>query len=169
MATFADARVQEMLRGRKAVRVYSMPFAHEIEVGVRVLSDQEIDDCRLEAQRYVEKRGAKMDIDPDFLERETRRQIIWRAFVDAADRESAFFASDAAVRELDAEMVRSLFDLYSEHQVFVSPFRHLDAAGVKELAEALGKEHDARAYLADCGSDTLRSLCLTLASAVRST
>lgn len=169
MATFDDARIAEILMGRRAVRVYPLPFAREIEVGVRLLSEQEIDEARLEAQRYVKKVNADVSVDGDFIERETRRQIVWRAFVDAADKERPFFASDALVRGLDAEMVTALFELYYEHQSWVSPLRNLDADGVKELADALGKASNAPALLLDCDSATLRSLCISMALALRST
>jgi len=168
MSTYDDERIQSILRGRRSVRAYPLPFAPEVQVGVRALADQEIDDARLEAQRYCESRGAKMEIDPDFLERESRRQMLWRALTDPKDAERPFFPSDKHVRQLDAELIRALFDLYLEHQVYVSPLRSLDEAGVRELAETLGKESTTRAFLADCDSDTLRGLCLTLARAVLS-
>lgn len=167
MSTFDDARIREILLGRRNVRVYPLPFAPELRAGVRVLSEAEIDAARIEAQRYCKSVKADLDVDPDFLERETRRQIIWRSFVDADDRERPLFASDKQVRELDTEMVRALFDLYHEHHAWVSPLRTLTKEQTKELADALGKAEEPRVILIDCDSDSLRNLCISLASALR--
>lgn len=169
MATFSDERVRAILQGRRNVRAYPLPFARDVEVGVRVLAEHEIDSARIEAQNYAKKVRADLDIDPDFLEREARRQIIWRAFVDPTDHERPFFASDREVRELDAEIVRALFELYYEHQAWISPLHRMNKEQARELADALGKAPEPRALLVDFDSDTLRSLCICLASAAHST
>lgn len=168
MASYDDTRIREILMGRRNVRVYPMPFAPSVSVGVRLVPDDQIDFARVEAQRYAKKIGADLTVDPDFIERETKRQIIWRAFVDPANHEAPFFSSDAQVRELDAEMVRALFDLYYEHHAWVSPLRTLTAEQAKELADDLGKADDPRVLLLDFDSDTLRLLCISLASVARS-
>lgn len=168
MAGFSDERVRAILQGRRNVRVYPLPFARDVEVGVRVLADHEFDSARVEAQGYAKKIRADLEIDPDFLEREARRQIIWRAFVDPADHTRPFFPSDKDVRELDSEILRALFELYYEHQAWCSPLRHLSQDQAKELADALGKAPEPRALLVDFDSDSLRSLCISLASALRS-
>ena len=169
MATYSDERIREMIAGRRAPKTYELPLLDGVEASVRVLSEQEIDDARIEAQRYCVKREVNVEIDPDFLERETRRQMIWRAFRDPADTERKFFPSDGDVRGLDAELVRALFETYWEHQAHVSPLRTLDKQGVKELAEALGKAPDAAGSLRRFDYDTLLRLSLTLASTLRST
>lgn len=163
---FTDARISEMLAGRRAVRVYSLPFAEGIDIGIRVLSEKEIDDSRIEAQRYCKARGVDVDIDPDFLERETRRQMLWRALVNPADHSRPFFPADSQLRELDTELVRVMFEAYWEHQRWVSPLTVADEELAQKVAEALGKG-PAPQLLTSFDPDTLRRLCISLALVLR--
>lgn len=166
---YSDARIREMIAGRKAPKAYEVPGLDGVRVAIQLLSDEDIDNCRIEAQRYCARQKVDVDIDPDFLERETRRQIIWRSMREVDHPERPFFASDREVREVDAELLAMMFALYFEHQAWVSPMRALNREQVQELAEVLGKapRDTAPAILAGYDSSTLRDLCISLASALR--
>lgn len=172
MPTFDDPHVREMLLGRRAVRAYPMPGAPDLKVGIRALPDREIDLARIEAQRYAKKLGAELDLDPEFLDREIMRQILARACVDPDARQgtepAAFFATTDDVRALDSVTIAALFRLYQEHQDHVSPLRRLSEKEVAEFVEALKKAPDAGRALSGFEHASLVSLCISMASALRS-
>ncbi|MEQ8721041.1 MAG: hypothetical protein RID81_07175 [Sandaracinaceae bacterium] len=172
MATFDDERIRAMLRGRRDVRRYPFPGLEGVEVGIRILSDDDLDNARLEAQRYSRKVKADLEADPDFIARETERQIVWRSCVDPEDTSAEprrFFPSDADVRTLDSVTVRTLLDSYMEHQEYVYPWNELDESEVGALVEALGKERTPGVLLAHFAPDTLRRCVRTMARMLRGT
>jgi hypothetical protein len=170
MATFTDERIAAMLRGRRQVFRVPFPGSADVEVGFRILTDAELDHCRLEAARQAKKLGADLDADPELLERLIERQIVWRACVDPdsdAEKPGAFFPSASDVATLDSVLVRELSNAYMEVQELVSPRVTLDEAGVKELVDALGKEPGATALLTRFAPPTLIACVRSLAARLR--
>lgn len=171
MATFNDDQIQEMLRGRRAVRRVPFPGSEgRHHIGIRVLVDDEVDACRLAAVRYCKERGADLSADPEFLDREIQRQIVWRSTVDpdaSGDDPPAFFPSFKDVRKLDTVTVEALFNAYLEHQEWVSPIRTLTVEQVRELVDALGKATLPEQALDDLSRDTLRLCVRSMASVLR--
>lgn len=178
------ARVSAMLRGRRDIRVMPLPGIPEDTedppvVGVRILLDNEVDLCRMEATQYLTGKAKRMRIDydvlmrsdPEMLDREITRQLIYRCIVSTATDESgehpAFFPSPEAVRQLDTVMIETLFEVYLEQQNFVNPLRGLNDVEVSELADALGKEPGAAVILSQYDAPSLRSLVHFLAAELR--
>lgn len=181
-----DARneqVRALLLGRRKVQAVTIPGSEdtELQAGVRILLEEEIDECRLEATEWIKKKAAAIKLDPamllsidaELLDREIERQIIYRAFVDLEKKPDAhdydpFFQAPQAIRQLDSVMVRTLFEIYSNHQQYVNPLKGLEPEEAKELAEALGKVHGAEAILGQYDAPALRLLVHILAAQLRS-
>ncbi len=162
-----------MILGRRAVRVYQVP-GFGAEIGIRILADHEIDSARLAAQQHVASRCQKLRIDPEkaiasdpeLLDREIERQIVWRACVDpesaAKPQPDPFFPSDQDVRELDGALVRDLFNVYLDHQEYISPRLSLSAEEVDRALTEAGKGR-LEVALRLCEPDTLRLFVTSLA------
>lgn len=183
MAKITDAQVMSVLQGVRSLRPVVYPGTEggtEVKVAVRVLSDEEIDLCRDQAQAMLRTKAAQRgwdpvavtDIDPDSFERLVQRQIVWRAFYDvdtvAKDRPEQFFPTYVDVAQRPAAEVQRLFQLYLEHQAFVAPLRSADEEQVKEIVDALGKGLGSPAVLDGFERSTLVSLCISMARALRS-
>lgn len=178
---FADQQVAAIVRGARAFRVVDFPGREGVRLAVRLLTDGEIDDCRLRAFGALQKAAKAQDwdvalltdVDPDLVARMQTREIVARAFYDAdtisAEKPLPFWsgASELA-RECDAPTVERLFEAYLEHQQHAAPYRHLSEAEVQELVAALGKGQGAPAILAGFDRSTLARLCTSMASALRS-
>jgi len=160
----SDAELETMLEGRRAVRrVHFEPLKREI--GIRALSDYEIDQAKLEAQRYCKRVGADIDMDPDFLEREKERQFVWRSVVEPEEPHRPLFGSDEIVRKsLDSALVRAFFNAYIDVLDELTPVIRLTEEEVSELVDSMGKEHAPQAVaLRHYAHDTLRSLVRIMA------
>lgn len=183
MTDFSDERIRAMLRGRREVRVLPMPGMSEdsdVMVGVRVLTEEEIDACRAEAVQYINALAKRyrldgrdmLTVDGELLDREIERQLVFRAFVDPDKGEHAdyqpFFKSPQGVRQLDSVMQRTLFHVYLDHQNYVSPLRGLADGEAEGLADALGKGQNAKVALGLFDAPTLRTLVHTLAARLAS-
>lgn len=175
MARFSDADVQKILHGRRKPTFVTFPGSDDIEVGLKVLSDTEIDDARANAQHYCSKRAGKVqidyvkfvDVDPEQLSREHMRQMIALAYVDpTSDPQSPkpFFENADQVREFDSVLVQHLYDLYEDNQEQHSPHRTLDQEGLRELAELIKKEPGQPVILANLSQRTLIDLVLFTAA-----
>lgn len=160
---FTDAQLEALLQGRLAVREVKVDAIQRI-VSVRALSDHEIDQGRLAAQAYCKSVRADIDLDPEFLEREKERQIVWRSIHDP-DTGKPLFAAIEDVRKLDAALVRILFTAYLEVLDELNPLTTLSEEELKQLGEQLGKgrEHPAP-MLRLFDADTLRSLVRIMAA-----
>lgn len=178
---FGDTQVAAIVRGARAFRTIDFPGRAGVQVAVRLLTDGEIDDCRLRAFGSLQKAAKAQDwdvalltdVDPDLVARMQTREIVARAFYDAdttsADKPLPFWASAAELaRECDAPTVERLFAAYLEHQQFAAPYRTLTDGEVTELVASLGKGPGAQVTLAALDRSTLASLCTSLASALRS-
>ena len=172
---FDDAAIQNILQGRRAIGRVSFPGDKDITIGVRLLSDRDIDMGRFEAQIYIEQYCKKVqltpidfiNIDPELLERETKRHIIVRAFVDPdspAERPTPFFSDIEQVRSLDSVLVAQLWDIYIDWQDVVNPRLSYTEEEVTALGEALKDERLATTVLATFDRDTLQSLVRFMAS-----
>lgn len=169
MAKFTDKSVLAALAGRKVVRTYAFPGAPNVRIGVRLLSDAELDAARLEAQSICEKRRANMAIDPEFFDRTLHREIVSRAFVDADKHEDAFFGSQKDVAELDNLTVRSLYELYIAHHQAMDPYAFCPPEEVERLVRTLGESSSSEAILSLYDAPTLRSFVTSMASLLRET
>jgi hypothetical protein len=176
----SDERIKAMLRGRREVRMVPLPGFGDGEllmVGIRVLLEDEIDAARANATQYAKAIAAQyrldvremLSIDAEVLDREVQRQLVYRAFLNAdGDGEpKPFFDGIGRVRQLDTVMLQTLFNLYLDHQNYVSPLRGLDEDDVAGLVAALKKTPETEALLGLYDARTLRSLSLTLASELR--
>jgi len=134
------ASIDAAIKARRAPASYPFPGIDGAVVLVRLLSDREIDLARIEAQRYATRSKADLSLDPEFLEREVQRQIVWRALLDPEAREGghvSLFPSDADLRELPAAVIEALFRLYLEHQDRTCPMQRIEADKIPELTAAI--------------------------------
>lgn len=175
-----DERIKAMLRGRREVRMVPLPGFGDgelIMVGIRVLTEEEVDAARAEATQYAKNLAAKyridaremLSIDAEVLDREVQRQLVYRAFVNAekGDGDNRFFGAPQAVRQLDTVMQQTLFNMYLDHQNYVSPLRDLEDDEVAGIVAALKKTPETEALLGLYDARSLRSLSLTLAAELR--
>lgn len=170
-----------MLKGRRDVRVMPFPGVPEDtedppQMGVRCLIEDEVDDCRLQATQYLigRAKAKKIDFallmhaDPEMLEREINRQLVFRAIVDPEKNDKnehdPFFPSPQAVRQLDTVLVETLQECWLDQQDYVSPLKSTSESDFVELAEALGKGRGGEAILSELDAVTLRRLVRFLAS-----
>jgi hypothetical protein len=172
---FDDTAVQAILQGRRVIGRVPFPGGKGIELGVRLLSDRDIDLARFEAQMYLESQCKKValtlvefvNVDPESLEREHQRQVILRAFVDPEsprERPSQFFSTIEQVRSLDSVLVRQFWELYVDWQDTVNPRFKLTEQEVESLVATLKDEQSTRLVLAPFERSTLTSLVRFLAS-----
>lgn len=170
MARFDDEAIARFLRGRREVARIPFPGLPKTEVGVRILTDDQLDAARLSAAAYCKKRGADVSIDPEFFDRAVQREIVALAIVDPdapADEPRTFFASAEDVRQLDASILLTLWQSYLAHADAVSPLRKLDESEVRDLVEALGKGSPPAGLLSGLDAGSLRRLSISLALALR--
>lgn len=176
MADFSDERIQGIIQGRRVIGRFPFPGSEGSHmVGVRLLTESEIDIARFNAQFYIKSRCERVglslvdfvNIDPESLDREHQRQVLFAAILSLEgdpDNPPRFFKDDAQVRALDSVLVDQLWREYADWQEASNPMLSLKKEEVDELVEALKKEPTARVLLAHFESGTLRSLVRTLAS-----
>lgn len=172
MARFSDEDIRKIIIGDRLVAPAAFPGRESVTVGVRGLSDNEVDEARVAAQGYIEGLCKRADmrfevfvqVDPESYDREMQRQVIARAFVDIDAQDRPFFDDAVQVRRLASTTIARLWEIYTGHQDAVNPRRMLSEAQVKELADALGKEPSGTVVLEDLERDTLCSLLRTMAS-----
>lgn len=180
----SDERFRAILRGRREIRRVPLPGDDgdpPAEIGIRVLTEEEIDQCRAEAVQHVHLKAqtlkalklsadALLDADPDLLEREQTRLMIYRATLDVDSIEAEggpqpFFVSPTAVRQADSVFVQTLWELYCAHQDYVNPIGSMGETEVEELIETLGKgQTAAKVVFGQCDAPTLRRLLLSMVS-----
>lgn len=172
MSRFDDPRITQMLEGRRAIRTLPFPGcedqANPPKIGFRILLGDEGDRASVEAQRYIEKIGAKIPIDPEMYDRELIRQQLALCCIDPdSDPKNPrpFFPDADEVRRLDVVIQRALWQCYLDHLDFVDPSVSLTAEQVAELRDRLGKEQSAEAMLSVLDARSLRSLVRSMASA----
>lgn len=175
MATFNDTAIQGILQGRRVVGRAQFPGSPDVEVGIRVLSDRQIDLARFEAQLYLEGQCKKVQltlaafvaVDPEALDREQQRQVILHAIVDVDSDHKAptpFFDNIEQVRSLDSVLVQQLWETYTDWQDTVNPRLSLTEEEVSNLLAALKEPQSAKRTLAHFERETLASLVRFLAN-----
>lgn len=180
---FTDKQLQAIVRGARAFRVIEFPGAPPesgAQIAVRLLTESELDACRLEGQAKLRAfcEGRKwdpttaVDIDPSMVTRWQERQVVWAAFYDAStisgEKPERFFPTLRDVEELDATTLTRLHEAYAYHQEEVAPLRKMEPKEIDELVSSLGNASSASAELHRFERSTLVRLCLSLASALRS-
>ena len=172
---FDDVAIQGILQGRRVIGRAAFPGQAGVTIGVRLLSDRDIDLARFEAQIYLEAQCKKVQltlasfvaVDPESLDREHQRQVLLRAFVDPdtpVERPTMFFSDISQVRSLDSVLVTQLWEIYVDHQDTVNPRLRLTEEGVESLVEGLKEPQSATLILAGFDRPTLVSLVRSLAS-----
>ena len=169
MAKWTDDSVRAALGGRFAVRVYPFPGAAEIKIGIKLLTDSELDSVRLQAAAFAKLKQADLLMDPEFFDRAIHRELISRACVDAENPAEPFFPSQYDVAELDNLAVRSLYELYVTHQQALDPYAYCPPEDVDKLVDALGKSESSVGILNLYDTPTLRSLLLSTVLRLRET
>ena len=177
MNTFDDRRVQEILKGRRASRVLPFPGDDERTIGIRLLADQEIDNARLDALVHLSRHMPAIPemslerlclVDPELLDREVQRQVIYKAFVNPDTIKNPepepFFADPDDVRGLDSVMVETLHQAYLNHQEYANPQSTLTDEQVDELVDTLGKEQSGPDILSLLDARSLRILVHSMAA-----
>lgn len=172
---FDDARVQAILKGRRIIGRSSFPGDDSVEIGVRLLTESMIDEARFDAQMYLEGKAKRLrmdmiafvQIDPESLDREHQRQVIYHAIVDpdsSPDKPKLFFENIAQVRSLDSVLTQQLWEIYTDWQDVVNPRLTMSEEEVAALVEGLKDEQIANLILATYERDTLQRLVRFLAS-----
>lgn len=179
-----DEHVAAMLLGRRAIRVVPLPGFVPVgdepvpTIGVRILTEGDLDAARVDAIQYAELLARKrnietrrmLELDAEILDRELQRAIVFRAFVEPTEaplkpgeEPKTFFDSITRIRQhVDSVLLKAFFEVYCEHQEFVSPYRSMNDDEAKELADTLSKEPNVGAFLALYDAPSLRRLVLTL-------
>lgn len=172
---FDDTAIQGILDERRVIGRTHFPGSKTIEIGLRVISDFEIDTARFQAQIYLEHRCKRAqltlldfaNIDPEGIEREQQRQTLLVACVDAESEDDdprPFFAHIEQVRGLDSVLIAQLWDAYTDFTDSISPRLNLSEEEVADLVASLKDEREAKALLAAFDRDTLQSLLRTMAA-----
>ena len=151
MANF-DERIQKLAAARRVPSRAVFPFlGEEVLVAVRLLSDHEIDRCRVDAAQWTEAKAKALKmssrdllaIDANILDRELQRRTIAKAFLDVdtleQERPEPFFANTDEVARLDALTIDTLTEIYLDHQNAMNPLHGLDDEQAEEFFDALGK------------------------------
>ncbi|MFW6087075.1 MAG: hypothetical protein ACODAG_07720 [Myxococcota bacterium] len=179
----SNESLKKHIRGRRKPILIPFPGEGSTEVGIRLLSEKEIDDAKLRAQRYLQDRCKRqsidpslfVDIDPEFYDRERIRQIVHRATVDPASISDhcpegvPFFELDEDLRDVDAVTVQALFDAYLDLQQQRSTLKSVSPEEAAEFASALatGDEAEQEAVLTAFDDEALRNLVRAMAALCR--
>lgn len=138
--------VKKAVRAQLEPRPYPFPIpgidGMPTTVMVQLLADGEIDDARIEAARYVTKRKVDLAIDPEFFDRETQRQIVWRSMLLPEQDEHGhrrLFPSDVDVRQLPSTAIEALHRLYLDHQDAVAPMQVVTDEQIEATVEVVKK------------------------------
>lgn len=176
---FDDAAIQGILAGRRVIGRAAFPGKHDLTIGVRLLSEREIDLSRFAAQMYLERQAKKVQlslidfvrVDPESLDREHQREVLLHAFCDPDspdEKPIPFFDNIEQVRSLDSVLCQQLWEVYVDWQDTINPRISLSEEEVAALVAALKEEQTASLVLAPFDRETLCSLLRSMAS-LRST
>lgn len=172
MAKFSDAELQEALGSRLKVRRYGIPGFEGRFVGIKALTDAEMDSCRVRATDHVKKHkmalAVELAVDPGFFDRALQREIVAACCRDPDNEEEFFFSRGEDVAQLDNSTVLAFYQLFFLHQCAMDPYSAVSEEEVDALVEALGKSANAAESLSYFDLDSLRKSVLSLACRVRS-
>lgn len=175
-----------VLAGKRAFASVLLPGTDRV-IAVRVLTEHEIALARMRAIATLKKHcddqrwdiAVVADVDPMLLESFQRREVVQAAFFDV-DTISSTTSSPRPVwstarvlaEQVDVTTLARLFELYSEHQDTVSPFRSMDDETVQKAVDELGKEQPgtatAHVFFGGLERSTLVRWCTSMALALRS-
>jgi hypothetical protein len=172
---FGDTEIQAILQARRVIGRSTFPGAEDKEIGVRLLSERDIDLARFEAQMYLERQAKKVQltlidfvqVDPESLDREHQRQVILRAFCEpdsAPEKPVLFFDNIEQVRSIDSVLCQQLWEIYVDWQDTVNPRLSLTEEEVSALVESLKDAPMSNLILAPLERETLQSLARSLAA-----
>ncbi|MFW6087076.1 MAG: hypothetical protein ACODAG_07725 [Myxococcota bacterium] len=131
-----------ILAGSRTVHLFRFPGSEGLQVGMRALSDVEMEDARIAARSALRARGAGSQAtrwDPSLLESEATRHVLFRATTDPEDVDRPFFGSPAELGELDEETISVLRTYQAVVQEAADPWRSLTDEDIRELSESLSK------------------------------
>lgn len=140
----------------EAFQTSSRPV-HEMAVGIRLISQRQVETARAEAAKYAIEMHDKPDDSAGRQLSYEDRLMVWigaQSACDPNDRAKTQFTPDELPERLTPEGLRFLFDNYEALSIELSPlWRPIDDAGVARLARAvergaLGRLEHARALRA---------------------
>lgn len=144
-------------------------------VAVRLLTDSQATEAKVEAFKHVEKLCKEAGIavsafdaaDPEALERERQIQMVYRAFVDGEaeaddDDPNLAFRSAAQVRDLDSVTIDLLFDTYLAFQTSKVARAEFDPTTLDDLLSGL-REDGSEGVLATLDAAQLRMILVAVA------
>jgi hypothetical protein len=168
VARFSDESVRLALCSPQAPRRYPLPGNTKIEVGVKLLTDAEMDGVRLRAQDTAKRKKADLLIDGErFFERLIFREIIAAAFVDPDAEGVPFFADESEVARIDNHLVMQLYELYVAHAQSMDPYAYCPPEQIEELADTIKKSENAVGLVNLYDGPTRASLIVSLALRLR--
>lgn len=163
--------VREKLLAPREFTIPAGATGEPLKVSVRLLSERELDGCRLAAIQYAKDLRVDTIVDGDeIIERETRRQIIALATTWPASRGTEsprVFPVDRDVRELDSVSIDRFFAAYREAQDRAAEFYSLkpeDRDRLVDVIVAAGGDAMGLGLIAD---RALREVVLALAARLR--
>lgn len=161
MSSLSFEQVRKMRRGVNAFDVYLFPYMTDVEVAIRVLSQEEIfESINVWQQKLRDKYpNAWQDQEIHYGTRELLHKAILKKPV--ADERDKFFASPEELGELSIEEFNLLLEHYNEVQEKYAPDKTLESEeDVMELIEEIKKNSLVGMSLS---THTLRRLVVTLA------
>lgn len=161
MPKFADKDVSYALAGRQGVKSYPFPGLEGVMCGIRLLSEEQLDDVRTEAVAFCKTKQVDVSWDPDFLNRAIQRFTLLRAVLDPNDHER-FFNSQADIAKLDPHIVLTLYELYQTHAQAMDPLSYVSEEEVDALVAQLGKSPNPAAGLSLFDRRSLVSFLLSM-------
>ena len=172
--TIDDIRLRQVLSGRRDFGKFPFPGCEQFTVSVRLLTEEEMDDCLLNAHNEVlHKVRASgntlreyLDETPQAIDVERQRQILFKAlFTAKSTQEDAkpFFPHVDAIRTLDTVLRMQLFEEYLDWQDACNARKRLTDEQVEELVEKVKKEPSGKVSLAQYDAHTLRTCVRSLA------
>ena len=157
--------VKAAIEGRRVAREYPFPGVDSVVACVQLLTDSELDGCRLRAAQSCEKAKVSMLIDPEMFDRALRREIIAMAYYEPGG--AALFGKPDDVGELDEATVIALHQQYLVHHELCQPWVTGSDEEVEALTDALGKSDGSAGALSLFDAPTLRRLLLSMARKAR--
>ena len=165
MSKFAE--LSAALSARRAIHPYPFPGLEGHTVGIRTLSESELDMVRLEAARFCKGKAVEAVLDPEFFDRVVQRLTLLHACFDLEEKHGKFFATHEEVTQLGPHLFRSLYELYCAHVQSMDPLAYCTPEEVEVLVEQLGKSEIAAARLSLFDRPTLQSFALSLVNRLR--
>lgn len=161
--TFGDKRLAVALQGRNAVEQYPFPGVDGLVVGVRLLSEEELDDVRLKAAAFCKRKQVDLIVDPEFFDRAIHRYTVLGAYVVADNEDKPFFEDFNQVLTIDPLLMRTLYELYLAHAQALDPLAFVSKEEVDAIVAALGKSEGSVARMSLFDRPTLLSFVLSMA------